>query len=114
MSGEFAAFTEAVSKSSTATEPSVIPALSRVAVLGGGADARLLSALCLAQEAQVTLFSAYGHELELLRNSSGIYLCSLRLVRLRPDPDKDRGHRVEEHDVVRAQITLVEVAHGRH
>lgn len=72
MSGEFAAFTEAVSKSSTATEPSVIPALSRVAVLGGGADARLLSALCLAQEAQVTLFSAYGHELELLRNSSGI------------------------------------------
>lgn len=74
MSGEFSAFTDAVSKTSTVTDSSVLTPLSRVAVLGGGADARLLAALCLAEEAQVTLFSAYGRELDLLRTSSGISL----------------------------------------
>ena len=48
--------------------------LSRVAVLGGGADARLLAALSLAADCDVTLFSAYGRELEMLRASSGIAL----------------------------------------
>jgi len=74
MSEEFAAFTEAVSASTTAPDPTAVTPLSRVAVLGGGADARLIAALCLAEDAQVTLFSAYGAELELLRNSSGISL----------------------------------------
>ena len=36
-------------------------------MLGGGADARLIAALCLAEGAEVTLFSAYGRELEQLR-----------------------------------------------
>lgn len=74
MSGEFSAFTSAVSKTSTVAEPSLHAPLSKVAVLGGGADARLIAALCLAAEAQVTLFSAYGRELEMLRTSSGISL----------------------------------------
>ncbi|MFC6582488.1 hypothetical protein [Sulfitobacter aestuariivivens] len=50
------------------------PPLSRVAVLGGGADARLIAALSLAAGCDVTLFSAYGRELELMRASSGIAL----------------------------------------
>jgi len=74
MSEEFAAFTEAVTAASTVSDPTAVAALSRVAVLGGGADARLIAALCLAAEAEVTLFSAYGTELELLRSSSGISL----------------------------------------
>ena len=44
----------------------------RIAVLGGAPDARLLAALCLAEGADVTLFSAYGAELSLLSQSSGI------------------------------------------
>jgi len=74
MSEEFTAFTEAVSAGSTVSDPAAVEQLSRVAVLGGGADARLIAALCLAEEAEVTLFSAYGKELELLRSSSGISL----------------------------------------
>lgn len=74
MSEEFAAFTEAVSAASTVSDPTAITPLSSVAVLGGGADARLIAALCLAAEAEVTLFSAYGEELELLRSSSGVSL----------------------------------------
>lgn len=74
MSEQFTAFTNAVSKSATVTDPTAVSPLSRVAVLGGGADARLIAALCLAAEAEVTLFSAYGNELELLRTSSGISL----------------------------------------
>ncbi len=50
------------------------PRLTRIAVLGGGADARLIAALSLAEGCDVTLFSAYGKELELLRSSSGIAL----------------------------------------
>lgn len=48
--------------------------LTRIAVLGGGADARLIAALSLSEGCDVTLFSAYGKELELLRASSGIAL----------------------------------------
>ncbi|MGI9435509.1 MAG: hypothetical protein ACR2Q4_11890 [Geminicoccaceae bacterium] len=43
-------------------------------VLGGGLDARLLAALCLAEGAEVTLFSAYGAELDALRGQGGIAL----------------------------------------
>lgn len=74
MSEEFAAFTEAVSGASTVTDPASGKPLSRLAVLGGGADARLIAALCLAADAEVTLFSAYGAELDRLRTSSGISL----------------------------------------
>jgi opine dehydrogenase len=75
MSDSFVQFTEAVSASSSRTKgPLPAKALGRVAVLGGGADARLLAALCLSEGADVTLFSAYGAELESLRASSGITL----------------------------------------
>ena len=74
MSEEFAAFTEAVTARPTVSDPTAVPPLTKVAVLGGGADARLIAALCLAAETEVKLFSAYSTELELLRNSSGISL----------------------------------------
>ena len=73
MSAEFEDFARAASRSrSDVVAPP--PRLSRVAVLGGGADARLLAALSLAEGCDVTLFSAYGRELELIRASSGIAL----------------------------------------
>lgn len=76
MSDGFVRFTEAVSAASPHRDaPVSAPNLSRVAVLGGGAEGRLLAALCLAEGAEeVTLFSAYGAELEMLRASSGITL----------------------------------------
>lgn len=70
----FAEFAEAVAKSSTRKPPSSVPVYDRVAVLGGGDDARLIAALCLAEGAEVTLFSAYGSELTALRTTSGVSL----------------------------------------
>ncbi|HID68019.1 MAG TPA: hypothetical protein EYP31_07135, partial [Roseibacterium sp.] len=75
MSDGFEEFTQAVAKASGGTRVAVTaPDLSRVAALGGGAEGRLLAALCLAQGADVTLFSAYGAEVQALRASSGITL----------------------------------------
>ena len=73
MSADFEDFARAVATSRSDAIPAA-PVLSRVAVLGGGTDARLLAALSLAADCAVTLFSAYGHELETLRASSGIAL----------------------------------------
>lgn len=73
MSGEFEAFTLAASQRPRATPAAPAP-LGRIAVLGGGGDARLIAALSLAAGLEVTLFSAYGNELELMRSSSGIGL----------------------------------------
>ena len=71
MSAGFEEFTRAVTRDATpAPAPDV--QFNRVAVLGGGPDARMLAALCLAEGAEVTLFSAYGSELSLLEQSSGI------------------------------------------
>lgn len=73
MAGGFEDFTEAVAKVSGGTRVAVnTPELSRVAVLGGGVEGRLLAALCLAEGADVTLFSAYGAEVQMLRASSGV------------------------------------------
>lgn len=74
MSGEFAEFTEAVAKASTRAPVIAVPEVGRVAVLGCGADGRLLAALCLSEGAEVTLFSAYGAELTAIRASGGISL----------------------------------------
>ena len=71
MSG-FEDFAEAASRTGRAPVPEGRVEIERVAVLGGGPDARLIAALCLAEGAEVTLFSAYGAELEALRTSSGI------------------------------------------
>lgn len=73
MSAGFEEFTRAATRGATRGAPER-PKLDRIAVLGGGADARLLASLCLAEGAEVTLFSAYGAELSLLAQSSGISL----------------------------------------
>jgi hypothetical protein len=73
MSAEFEEFARAASRAARPAAPESAP-LSKVAVLGGGPDARLIAALALAGGGEVTLFSAYGRELELLRASSGIGL----------------------------------------
>ena len=74
MSSEFADFAEAVSRNADTRPATAVTTLDRIAVLGGGADARLIAALALAAEAEVTLFSAYGKELEALRAGAGIGL----------------------------------------
>ncbi|MEZ5870266.1 MAG: hypothetical protein R3D32_00200 [Nitratireductor sp.] len=73
MSGTaFEEFAEAVASQKRAPGTGPVLDFSRVAVLGGGADAQLLAAICLSEGAQVTLFSAYGHELAQLRGGSGV------------------------------------------
>lgn len=74
MSNAFADFADAASRSSVSAAPASVPQYSRISVLGGGADARLIAALCLAEGCDVTLFSAYGAELETMRAASGIGL----------------------------------------
>lgn len=73
MSG-FEEFTEAVATVPVNERAASSPDFTKVAVLGGGSDACLLAALALSEGAEVTLFSAYGKELEVLRASSGISL----------------------------------------
>ena len=67
----FEDFARAAARGATRDAP-VPRKFDRIAVLGGAPDARLLAALCLAEGADVTLFSAYGAELSLLSRSSGI------------------------------------------
>ncbi|KMW59321.1 NAD/NADP octopine/nopaline dehydrogenase [Candidatus Rhodobacter oscarellae] len=74
MSNPFADFAEAASSARRTSLARDVPQFSKIAVLGGGADARLIAALCLSEGAEVTLFSAYGAELEAMRASSGITL----------------------------------------
>ena len=56
MSSDFAEFAEAVAGRTTKSVDALAPRFDRVAVLGGGTDARLYAALCLAEGAEVTLF----------------------------------------------------------
>ncbi|MCY4207670.1 MAG: hypothetical protein OXD29_06925 [Roseovarius sp.] len=70
----FEEFAEAVQKPSGRNASQPMPSLERVAVLGGGADARLVAALCLSHGARVALFSAYGAEIRAMKSSSGIVL----------------------------------------
>lgn len=68
----FSEFADAMAAPKSGATPGAAPDLNKVAILGGGDDARLLAALCLAEAAEVTLFSAYGKELEALK--SGVAL----------------------------------------
>ena len=70
---EFEAFAEAMARSSIPPAPAA-PVFDRVTVLGGGPEGRLLASLCLAEGAQVTLFSAYGAELAAIRAAGGTTL----------------------------------------
>lgn len=72
MPADFEDFTRAASARTGGTTAPPTSDVSRVAVLGGGVDARLLAALSLSAGCDVTLFSAYGRELDALRASSGI------------------------------------------
>ena len=74
MTNAFAEFADAASSSSASKQSRNVPSYDRVSVLGGGEDARLIAALSLAEGAKVSLFSAYGSELEALRSSSGVSL----------------------------------------
>ena len=72
MSGaEFEAFADALAARPAPAPP---PRPERVAVLGGGPEARLIASLCLAGGAGVTLFTAYGGEMEALAASGAITL----------------------------------------
>lgn len=68
----FEEFAEAVSARRLTPAVEAVPRYQRITVLGGGRDAQLLAALCLAEGAEVTLFSAYGAELAALEASGGI------------------------------------------
>lgn len=73
MSGNaFEEFAEAVALQTRKREAGPARRFDRVTVLGGGSDARLLAALCLAEGAEVRLFSAYGNELDALRAGGGV------------------------------------------
>ena len=74
MSSEFIEFAEAAAAGRKGAGVAPRLNLQKVAVLGGQADARLFAGLCLSEEAEVTLFSAYGSELSALRSGSGISL----------------------------------------
>ena len=75
MSTEFEEFTTALEHSTRRDSAAGSqPEFSRVTVLGGGTEGRLLAALSLSQNRSVTLFSAYGTELNALRAAGGITL----------------------------------------
>jgi opine dehydrogenase len=73
MSNGFSEFADAMAQPRKAV-PVASRTYANVAVLGGGDDARLLAALCLAQGASVTLFSAYGSELTAMRTAGAVAL----------------------------------------
>ena len=72
--GHFDDFAEAVARQQARPAPVTLPVYRRITVLGGGADARLLAALALAEGFEVTLFSAYGAEMDHLRAAGVIAL----------------------------------------
>lgn len=74
MSAEFEAFAKALERSSERDKQLESLTFNQVTVLGGGPEGRLLAALCLSQNRSVTLFSAYGAELNALRAAGGITL----------------------------------------
>ncbi len=73
-STDFELFAEAVADRGSPASASASHAYENITVLGGGPQARVLAALCLAAGKNVQLFSAYGAELDSLRNSGGITL----------------------------------------
>lgn len=72
MTATFSDFAAAMAKAGPkAPAPATAPA-ARIAILGGGPDARMLAALALAEGAEVALFSAYGAEIEALASGVAI------------------------------------------
>ena len=85
---DFQAFVETFARRSIAPAPAAT-AFDRVTVLGGGLEARLLACLCLAEGAEVTLFSVSGAERNTLRDAGGV---SLRGAGPAGTYAVDRGH----------------------
>jgi len=71
-SGHFSDFAEAVAARQVQPAAITVPAYRRITVLGGGIEARMLAALCLAEGAGVTLFSAYGSEIGAMRTAGTV------------------------------------------
>ena len=75
MNSDFEKFTQAVQSRSNPAAPDLSPmAYQRVCVLGGGVEGRVLAALALAENLEVVLFSAYGAELDRLRQDGSVTL----------------------------------------
>lgn len=75
MVSDFTRFTQAVQQDTRTDDRATSDTpVKSITVLGGGPDGRLLAALFLAEGFAVTLFSAYGAEMEMLRSTGGITL----------------------------------------
>ena len=70
---DFRAFADALEArdEAAAPEPEVF---RRVAVIGAAPEGRLLACLCLAEGAEVSLYSPYGQELSAIQSAGGITL----------------------------------------
>lgn len=108
MAGPFEDFAEAATGAARVRAHPSAALYRRFAVLGGGADARLLAALCLAEGAEVTLFSAYGAELDALRSASGIGLLGAGPVgRYHVDRDGPAVRLTAELDAAVAEAEVI-------
>ena len=70
--GHFSDFAEAVAARQARPATVSAPAYQRVTVLGGGIEARMLAAIALAEGLEVTLFSAYGAEIDAMREAGTV------------------------------------------
>lgn len=70
--GHFSEFAETVSARQAQPSPVAVPMYKKITVLGGSIEARMLAAMTLAEGAEVTLFSAYGTEIDAMRTSGTI------------------------------------------
>ena len=86
---EFQAFANSLARRDAAPAPAAA-AFDRVTVLGGGPEARQLACLCLAEGAQVTLFSNSGAETSALRDAGGVTLRGAGPTGTYP-ADRERG-----------------------
>ncbi len=70
--GHFSDFAETIASRQARPAPVTVPTFRRVTVLGGGVEARMLAAIALSQGAEVTLFSAYGAEIDAMRSAGSV------------------------------------------
>jgi len=75
MNSDFEKFAQAIdAQHGPVRAPVEATSYQRVCILGGGIEGRVLASLTLAENMDVTLFSAYGAELEALRSAGSITL----------------------------------------
>lgn len=71
---EIEEFADAMASRMENSKASESKSVSRITILGGGADARMYAALGLAEDFEITMFSAYGAELDAIRTSGVVTL----------------------------------------